>query len=391
MRHPSILFLNCGAICYDSTLYFEQAISSELQKRGWHTEHLSVDKKNPAPGLAPCYGRQYDVIFDINTILPAASDENGALCLNQIGGQVWHYIIDHPFYHHDVLKSPLENYHVLCLDENHAAFIRKHYPHIKRVTVLPLAASQAAEYIPYTQRKDDIIFTGTYTDPDTILYQAKKQSADLADLFEKTVALLLEHPGMPQEEAVCRILPGHDDKLPEILQLNYRADLYLQACIREELLKQFLLQKLPVTVYGHGWELFQKKCSPSVPDVPENLRCGGEFHYDRMPALYANAKIALNQTPWFTAGMHDRVPLALQNGSVCMTEQCPYLEKRLTHAKELYYFSLEDMEGAAGLAGYLLHHPSEAEEVAECGQRYASAQLGWERWAELFLENRDVG
>lgn len=386
MEHPSILFLGCGAICYDSTLYFAQAISAELQKRGWHTEHVSVDKTNPAPGLAPYYGRQYDIIFDINTILPAAADENGTLCLDQIGGQVWHYVIDHPFYHHDALKSPLNQYHVLCLDEAHAAFIRKHYPHIRSVTVLPLAAACAREQIPYSMRKDDIIFTGTYTDPDTVLCQANRQSPDLADLFAKTVQLLLDNPGMPQEEAVSRILPGHDDKLPEILQLNYLADLYLQACIREELLKQFLLQKLPVTVYGHGWEHFRKKCTLALPDVRENLRLGGEFRYDQMPGLYANARIALNQTPWFTSGMHDRVPLALSNGCVCMTERCPYMEKRLTHAKELYYFSLEDMEEAARLAGYLLHHPAEAESVARRGQSYAREHLGWECWTESFLK-----
>lgn len=393
MSQPSILFLNCGAICYDSTLYFEQQIGDALEKLGWETAHVSVDKKDLTAGLKPYYGRHYDVIFDINTILPAATDENNLLCLNQIEGEVWHYVIDHPFYHHDALKSPLDHYNVICLDEKHAAFIRKHYPHIKRVLVLPLSAGSAKEQISYHDRKDSIIFTGTYTDPDAISYKAMKQPADLVALFQKMVDMLLENPQMTQEEAVSRILPGHDDKMPEILQMNYLADLFLQACIREELLKQILLQGLPLSVYGHGWEDFAKKCDGQIADASKNLKLCGEFHYDWMPEIYGNAKIAVNQTPWFKDGMHDRVPLALLNGCVCMTEKCPYLESRLKDTKELYYFSLEDMEGAARLLGELLTNEAQAADTAARGFAYAARHFTWEQWAKnfiAFLQTRDI-
>lgn len=387
MHQPSVLFLNCGAICYDSTLYFERQINAALQNRGWHTETLSVDKKNPAAALKRLYDRQYDVIFDINTILPAAADESGSFCLDRIGGELWHYILDHPFYHHDTLKCPLQHYNVLCLDENHAAFIRKYYPHIRRIAVLPLAASSAGKIRSRQDRQNQnaVIFTGTYTNSDFLLQKAMKQPADLAGLFQDMIQMLFDHPDMTQEEAVSLLLPEHVDRLPEILRLNYLADLYLQACLREELLKQFLLQRIPVTVYGHGWEIFAQICSASVPDVQKNLHIAGEFPYTRMPEIYENAGIALNQTPWFKAGMHDRVPLALQNGCVCLTERCPYLEKRLSNGQELYYYSLEDMEGAALLAKHLLTHPEEADKTAARAAAYAARYMGWDHWTDVFL------
>lgn len=215
MDQPSALFLSCGAICYDSTKYFEQCISRELEERGWRTKHLTVDKKNPTAGLRPCYGKRYDIIFDINTILPSSPEEDGSYCLNRIDGQIWHYILDHPLYHHDVLKCPLKNYNVICLDENHAAFIKANYPHISRVLVLPLAASAAEKTILYGERREDILFTGTYTDPDTILYRAMKQPADLSDLFRKTVQFLLDCPETTQEEAVALLLCGPPISLPK--------------------------------------------------------------------------------------------------------------------------------------------------------------------------------
>lgn len=385
MNRPSILFLNCGGICYDSTLYFEQEIDRELCRKGWHTEHLTVDKKNPSTTLKSYYGRQFDLILDINTVLPAAADEEGGLCLNRIDGAVWHYIIDHPLYHHDTLKSPLNRYHIICLDEKHAAFIREHYPHIRKVITLPLAASEAEELIPYQDRRDAILFTGTYSSPDLILNKANQQPPKLAALFHDMVQMLMEHPEMTQEEAVNLIMPGCFDELPAILQLNYLADFYLQSCIREELLTQMLLHNLPVTIYGHNWEIFARKYTASIPNIEKNLHLAAELPYSKMPEIYSNAQIALNQTPWFKAGMHDRVALALRNGCVCITEKCHYMEERLTDTQEIYYFSLEKIEESALLAEKLLKDPAEAFAAAERGRAYAKQHFGWEHWAEEFI------
>ncbi len=385
MNHPSALFLSCGAICYDSTSYFEQCISQKLREHGWHTEHVCVDKKNPAAGLAPYYGKHFDIIFDVSTILPAAVDADGALCLDKIGGQIWHYVLDHPMYHHSALKCHLQNYNVLCLDEKHMEFIKTHYLHIRSVHMLPLAALAADAQIPYEARTNEILFTGTYTDPDSVLYQAMQQPAELAELFQKTVQLLLDEPELTQEEAICRLLPVRPDRLPEVLQLNYLADIYLQAVIREELIRQLLLHNLPVTIYGHGWEQFAAKQSDAIDGIFQNLHLSGEATYDKMPEIFANSKIALNQTPWFKAGMHDRVPLALQNGCACMTEECPYMKEHLADRQQLYYFSLEDMEGAALLARQLLKDPESASQTAARGYAYAQKYLSWESWVENFM------
>jgi transposase len=53
--------------------------------------------------------------MDINTKLDAIKDDNGIYCIERIGRQFWHYILDHPFYHHDALKQKLGNMHVICL------------------------------------------------------------------------------------------------------------------------------------------------------------------------------------------------------------------------------------------------------------------------------------
>ena len=181
-----ILFLSNGSICYDSTTYFIECISEELKAMGWEVMHIRLDKatqKDKLCVLADEYDSQpFDYVFDINTKLDAVCDDSGRYCFDRLGKAVWHYILDHPFYHHDSLKVPLKNMNVICLDEMHKKFIDETYPHINSCIVLPLAAKQAESGLkPYDMRENDLVFTASYTDPDMVYFKAKKQ----AEIFEQ--------------------------------------------------------------------------------------------------------------------------------------------------------------------------------------------------------------
>ena len=103
-----ILFLSNGSICYDSTTYFIDCISEELKAMGWEVMHIRLDKatqKDKLCVLADEYDSQpFDYVFDINTKLDAVCDYSGRYCFDRLGKAVWHYILDHPFYHHDSLN-----------------------------------------------------------------------------------------------------------------------------------------------------------------------------------------------------------------------------------------------------------------------------------------------
>lgn len=418
MNTRSALFLDCGGVCYDSTIYFIRQIQQQFTLLGWHTEHYSFTKEAAAAGLKQLYGRHFDLILDINSPMPSIQDESGTYCLDQIDGPVWHYILDHPFYHHNTLAHQLRDYHIICLDENHAAFLKQYYPHLQKIIVLPLAAEAAQPQIPFAERAIPILFTGTYTNPNLILFHARKQSPEMQLLFRQTTGQLMEHPSMTQEAILRQLLeiPENETDLssalsksssnpqttifrklltdagasiPVLMQQNYLSDVYIQACVREELIKQMLLRRLPITVYGHDWGVFLEKSKGMIPDVEDYLKIQIELPYEMMPAVYANTQISLNQMPWFKAGMHDRISLALVNGCVSVTDESTYIRSRLTDGLQLCYYSLEDFEGAAARVQELYQNPAQAAQIASEGNHYAVSHFTWKHWVDSFFNAQD--
>ena len=319
-----ILFLSNGSICYDSTTYFIDCISEELKAMGWEVMHIRLDKatqKDKLCVLADEYDSQpFDYVFDINTKLDAVCDDSGRYCFDRLGKAVWHYILDHPFYHHDSLKVPLKNMNVICLDEMHKKFIDETYPHINSCIVLPLAAKQAESGPkPYDMRENDLIFTASYTDPDMVYFKAKKQDSDNVAFFNTFTQILFDNPELTQEEAIRKMYPGiSGTQTAEKLQQNFMADVYIQAAIRQEIVVQLIRNHVPVKLYGHNWDTFLTKAEVLMKEdltfIKEHVKDCGEVTYGELPAIYNNARLSVNQLPWFKAGIHDRTHLALMNG-----------------------------------------------------------------------------
>jgi hypothetical protein len=392
-----ILFLSNGSVCYDSINYFFKCISRELKELGWEIRYVSLDMGRQVEELralaCECSANPYDYVMDINTKLDEIKDENGVYCIERIGRQFWHYILDHPFYHHDALKQELGNMHVICLDRKHKEYIESTYPHIKECVVMPLAATRSSHAATkLADRKNTLIFTSTYTDPDWVRIQAKKNlSAEGMDFFNKFVNILLEYPQLTQEEAVRMMFPGVSNAdIALVLQQNFYADVYLQAAIRQEIFLQLIKNHVPITVYGHNWKLFIDKASLVMKEEAEYIKnggitCAGEVSYRKLPDIYAGAQMSINQNPWFKAGIHDRVPLSLMNGCVSISDTSELLEK-IPNNTGVVRYSLEDIEAMAVGIKELLGNPVKMQEIADAGAEYALSHMTWREWVRKFVE-----
>lgn len=447
-----IIILKKGNVCYGSTSYFAERINEEFKKTGISSEIVDINSKEDAERFVQKYERLKEVtdIIDFNTDVfsyifsenyydnyNAEDDVAGTECAggsvkydreNYIfdikndsnGGdyvKLWHIILDHPLYHNSVLRQPLNNMRVVCLDETHAEYIRKYYSHIKEVIVMPLPADTAKSLVPYNERSRNVLFTGTYTSSEDIVTLAMRSGGDSAEIknfqtmhkepaqefinsmqiFNKMAGYLLENPCETIEKAYTFALGDITDEtalketaaaFADGLELNFLADMFIRAVIREELLMEMLRNGIDVDIFGHGWEKFVEKCGnveKSEGRFKGKINICGEVDYRQLPELYADTKIALNVLPWFKAGQHDRIALAMCNGCVCVTDESTYLEKKFVDGENIFMYSLEDMTGAAMLVRDLLAHPLEAARAAAKGYVCAVSSLSFKKYIEIFI------
>lgn len=447
-----IIILKKGNVCYGSTSYFAERINEEFKKTGISSEIVDINSKEDAERFVQKYERLKEVtdIIDFNTDIfsyifsqnyydnyNAEDDVAGTECAggsvkydrenyifdiknDSSGGdyvKLWHIILDHPLYHNSVLRQPLKNMRVVCLDETHAEYIRKYYSHIKEVIVMPLPADTAKSLVPYNERSRDVLFTGTYTSSENIVALAMRSSGDSVEIknfqtmhkepaqefinsmqiFNKMAGYLLENPCETIENAYTfalgditeeKVLKETAAAFADGLELNFWADMFIRAVIREELLMEMLRNGIDVDIFGHGWEKFVEKCGnveKSEGRFKGKINICGEVDYRQLPELYADAKIALNVLPWFKAGQHDRIALAMCNGCVCVTDESTYLEKKFVDGENIFMYSLEDMTGAAMLVRDLLTHPLEAARAAAKGYVCAVSSLSFKKYIEIFI------
>ena len=447
-----IIILKKGNVCYGSTSYFAERINEEFKKTGISSEIVDINSKEDAERFVQKYERLKEVtdIIDFNTDIfsyifsqnyydnyNADNDVAGTECAggsvkydrenyifdiknDSSGGdyvKLWHIILDHPLYHNSVLKQPLKNMRVVCLDETHAEYIRKYYSHIKEVIVMPLPADTAKNLVPYNERSRNVLFTGTYTSSEDIVALAMRSGGDSVEIknfqtmhkepaqefinsmqiFNKMAGYLLENPCETIEKAYTfalgditeeKVLKETAAAFADGLELNFWADMFIRAVIREELLMEMLRNGIDVDIFGHGWEKFVEKCGnveKSEGRFKGKMNICGEVDYRQLPELYADTKIALNVLPWFKAGQHDRIALAMCNGCVCVTDESTYLEKKFVDGENIFMYSLEDMTGAAMLVRDLLTHPLEAARPAAKGYVCAVSSLSFKKYIEIFI------
>jgi hypothetical protein len=267
------------------------------------------------------------------------------------------------------------------------------YPHIKECFVMPLAAVRSLHAATkITDRKKTLIFTSSYTDPDLVRMLAKKNvSAEELAFFDKFVDILFEYPSLTQEEAVRRIIPGISDRdIAPVLQQHFYADVYLQAVVRQEIVAQLIKNHVPVTLYGHNWNMFLDKVGIAMKEEAEFLNNGGlmyagEVSYSELPDIYAASQMSINQNPWFKAGIHDRVPLSLLNGCVCISDTSELLTEMIPDNTGVVSYSLEDIEAMAVGIKELLGNPDKMQEIADAGAEYALSHMTWREWVRRFL------
>ena len=159
-----ILIFALKDVCYNSYLYFEDKLGEMLRTLGCDVTFFRA-KNEPLAHLEKFCDATFDAMFEFNSDLPKIKMDDGSYFLDHIHAPFFDVLLDHPLYHHDMLKQQLMNFHVICLDENHKNYILQNYPHIKSVHVCSMTGEEILPAVPMEKRPVPVLFSGTYTPP----------------------------------------------------------------------------------------------------------------------------------------------------------------------------------------------------------------------------------
>ncbi|MDE7313464.1 MAG: glycosyltransferase [Eubacterium sp.] len=290
------------------------------------------------------------------------------------------YLCDHPTFLDIRLELLREKDIVFACDEIYAEYVKKYFSNLKNVAYIPLSGSYSKQYIPYTERGIDVVFTGTYENPD-IYYHAvlAKCEGSLKPFAETMLKDIIACPSQTLDMCLQKTLEkfGITD-IPEsefcALIKDFREiDIYARTYYRDKMIRVLVENGISVHVYGNGWEDFESA-------QKENLVIEKGNTYIAQKAV-ANARISLNIMPWFKAGFQERIASAMLSGTVAVTDGSKYINETFEDGKELVIYTLEHLEELPGKIRVLLADQKEAAKIAEAGRIRAEKELTWQHRA----------
>ncbi len=381
-----ILIFEMKTVCYNSYLYFGDALGAALAKLGHEIEYFKVDEQ-ALDDLEQFIGKHFDAMIDFNSDLPRALMDDDSFFLDHVDAPFFDVLLDHPLYHHDSLKNKLNNFHVVCLDTKHGEYIKKYYPHIKSVTITPMTGElafgkEALSFEDFEDRPYDILFSGTYTDPTRIETAIKKLPDFLIGNIKELIDMMEGDSTLTIEDAVEALAQNEiydyiNSDLPLHTQTFYLADTYVRCVNRKKLVLALDKCQHKLDLFGGLWEELDLKHATLHREIPFNLTF----------TVFSKAKICVNIMPNFKAGSHDRVFSAQLNGAAALTDSTYLLKKEYKDEVNILFYDLDDIDAVTAKLDTILSTPDKLKKIAQAGFDIASKNHTWDNIARIILKS----
>lgn len=376
-----ILMVSVSDRCYESYRIFATALAEELKAQGGAVEwcYLPGEQGGSEEAwnevLSEVLGKEYDAVVDFNSFLPKL-EASGEVFTSLFGAPFYNILLDHPLYHHRALIAKQNDARVICIDEKHAEYVKKYYPNQRKVHFCPLGGIEGrnAEK-PFAERKKEVLFCGTLEDPS--LY--KKLLADLPAELQKECKELIEEmlckPEEAMEDILQRLYPEYEgEQFALHMQMDFLADAYVRNQRRLEVLSRLCKEKVPLKLYGRGFELLGLEGTQALT------------YRDYLDEL-GNYRYALNIMPGFVKGGHDRIANAMRNRTLCLTDENQYVSEHFATSNCVVSFETGSMDRMMECFETMILDEDMVEEMTHQAYTYSLEINGWNQIARMLLKD----
>ena len=352
-----VLIFKMEGIAYNSTRLFADMLAYGFKRAGAVVDIFDITKHGNIQKLEELKGENYDAVIDFNSKLPDLIMDNNdgkeMYFLDSINGPFYNYFVDHPVYHHKFLAHKLKNYNVICIDENHAEYIRQFYPHIKNILVEPLGAIEAdninglmedmgiSDKGIYSKgitdhRKNAILFPGTYLDPVGYYEIIEAMPDNMKNGIKAVINIMENNPELTYESAVRKyVLQKQAVNNGVNNTMYFMADIYMRAVTRQNVLEEFARAGAKLVICG-------EKYDESSLSQYENVKIIPQVSYVQSLYLMHNYRYVLNIMPLFKAGIHDRVINSMINGAVSISDSNSLMDRYFEKGSDYLCYDITD-------------------------------------------------
>lgn len=301
-------------------------------------------------------------------------------------------LMDPPSRFHPTLERHSTNYRLFCCDRDHVEYVRKYFSkevtHVDFMPHVGVIPSHDTPVIPYSMRKYDLLFCGTYYRPQDRmagLYQILENRPDIQELYQLMYQNMITDSTLNLEQALLLTLKQKnltisEDTLKLLFSYSENVDWAIRMYQRERVITVLAEAGFELYLLGRGWE---KHCCARYPNVH---RINDRIPYGQTLAHMANAKINLNVFPWFKSGTHDRIFNTLLQHSLPLTDRSSWVEEYFTDGHDIAFYDLKHLERLPEIAQDLLDHPAKAEAMIEKGYEKVRRELTWKNCADWILD-----
>nr|WP_297705539.1 glycosyltransferase [uncultured Butyrivibrio sp.] len=372
---PILLFKGDESLCYGIMTEYSQQLRNALMAAGENVIYLDPKEDEVEPYIDKHYKAVIAFMENIfYMVLP-----NGDFVFDHFYGPKFNYWTDHPaFYYRYVQKVP-KDYYILTQDRSYVKYINRYYKQLQAF-YLPPGGKHIDDVMPFSERKYDLSFVGTYW-PGEVENTFNKTDETTRIIMDSYLKFLMNEPDYTAEEAfeiVLEKLGAHltDDQFAqEFSKVHRLASRGVARYFRQKIIERIVDSGITIDVFGDSWK-------EATFANNSNLRIHPEVTSDKISEIYNSSKMSLNVMTWHKDSITERVLDSMMAGSIALSDQTPALRENFTDGEEIVLFSLKEIERIPERIRKYLSN----EEVANRGREKVLQSFSWDNCARRLLE-----
>ncbi|AWO74740.1 glycosyltransferase family 1 protein [Geobacillus thermoleovorans] len=382
-QNKTIVLYN-GQSQYGVLRYFIQDLAASFQRLGFEVKIIDLLASSWIAELERVL-REKEVFFFLSMNAMGIDIKVGDKSLyNHLNIPLFAFLVDHPMYHINRLNQGVKNLIVSTVDQAHLSFLRTFLNGVYSKVFIPHGSSYHEVSVSsktIEERKIDILFVGTFTNPDHFRKQWTDCDKYIGKLFDAIMEKYLYTHNQTLIDIAESVFVDYGIDQEYMHHVNFwshlvNVDLYIRNRRRMEAVLETAKLDARFEVYGNGWEtLFTNHHS-----IKLNRAIGFGDVYEKM----RDSKLVLNVLPNFVHGGHERIFTTMLNGSVSLTDNNLFLESEFKDGEDLLLYSFAPYPHARIQS--FLDDKVTLQKIAENGRKKVMEKHTWLARAEKIVE-----